>query len=383
MKHQIILLLCLALALPTTSIAQRGKRYKRLKKAKVEAPAENPKFTAMLPSTAKITIIDSIVVDSVSYLECIFTNKEEGSIHLYQDFYREGKGNIVYVNQFENRRIYSKLNEATGHMVLYQSYRLSNEWTVGEPLRGIDNNGLLTDFDFPYLMPDGITLYFSAKGEESLGGYDIYRTRFDADKGRFLKPENLGLPFNSEQDDYMHIIDEQNQLGYFVSNRRQPQGATCVYTYIPSESRFTVDASDEKLRSLARIDRIADTWTNRTQRDAALDRKSAVMEQVFNKKMQYKKPKFKFVINDEVTYTQMTDFKHEENRVNMEKLLDLQKQLTVLEASLDKARNYYAKASSLERQELNPEILQGEQQIITIHKTIRQLEKTIRNSENQ
>ncbi len=382
MKHQIILMLCLALALPSTSLAQRKKR-KSAKKIKIEVPVENPKFTAMLPSTAKVTIIDSVVVDSLDYLESILTNKEEGTIHLYQDFYREGTGGIVYVNQLGNRRIYSKLNEATGHKILYQSFLLSNEWTIGDPLHGLDNNGMLTDFDYPYLMPDGVTLYFSAKGEESLGGYDIYRTRFDADAGRFLKPENIGLPFNSEQDDYMHVVDEQNQLGYFVSNRRQPKGKTCVYTFIPFESRVIVDASDEKLRSLARIDRIADTWTDRSLRNEAFNRKSAVLEQAFKNKIHFKKPKFKFVINDDVTYTSMTDFKYDENRENMEKLLDLQKQLTVLEASLNKARNYYTKASSLERQELNPEIIESESQIVTIHKTIRQLEKTIRNSENQ
>ena len=347
------------------------------------APKENPKFTAMLPSTAKLCIVDSVVVDSLDYLNAIYENHEEGHLTTYRQFFNKEGDGIVYVNQLGNECIYSLFDERVGYKRLFHSDLLDKEWSNGELLKGIDDNEQLRDFDFPYLMPDGVTLYFAARGSESLGGYDIYRTRFDADAGKYLKPENLGLPFNSEQDDFMFVVDEQNKLGYFVSDRRQPQGKTCVYTFVPFESRTLASASEDKIRSLARIDRIADTWSSREEREAAYRRKIEVMEQAKGEQSVTGEPKLNFVVNDNLTYSKMSDFRHAQSRSNMKQVLDLRKQLTEREQALAKLRTKYTRASSLEREDLNNLILQSEEQITMIHKQIRLLEKTIRNTENQ
>lgn len=382
MNYKFLLIGCLSFLLPFSANAQH--RVKRVKRpVVVTAPKENPKFTAMLPSTAKLCIVDSVVVDSLDYLNAIYENHEEGHLTTYRQFFNKEGDGIVYVNQLGNECIYSLFDERVGYKRLFHSDLLDKEWSNGELLKGIDDNEQLRDFDFPYLMPDGVTLYFAARGSESLGGYDIYRTRFDADAGKYLKPENLGLPFNSEQDDFMFVVDEQNKLGYFVSNRRQPQGKTCVYTFVPFESRTLASASEDKIRSLARIDRIADTWSSREEREAAYRRKLEVMEQAKGEQSVTGEPKLNFVVNDNLTYSKMSDFRHAQSRSNMKQVLDLRKQLTEREQALAKLRTKYTRASSLEREDLNNLILQSEEQITMIHKQIRLLEKTIRNTENQ
>ena len=56
------------------------------------------------------------------------------------------------------------------------------------------------------MLSDGLTLYFAAQGPESIGGYDIFMTTYDAAEGRFLKPENIGMPFNSTANDYAWLL---------------------------------------------------------------------------------------------------------------------------------------------------------------------------------
>lgn len=382
MRKIILTSLLMALILPTPLLAIKKKNTRKPKVVKV---MEDPKFTAMLSSTAQVIIIDSMVVDSTDYMNAIHVNNEEGRIASYQEFFRERGTGMVYINELGNKCIYSKFDGELGGKYLFQSDLLSDGWTIGEPLKGIDADGQLYDFDFPYLMPDGITLYFSAKGGNSLGGYDIYRTRFDIDEGKFLKPENLGLPYNSAADDYAYVIDEQNKLAYFASNRRQPAGSTCVYTFIPTDVRKMYSNIDEDtIRSRARIDRIADTWTDKTELYAAQQRLSKVANSVSDQQVKSSaSTKFEFIVNDRRVYTKLSDFKARDNKKRMQDLLALQQQVATLKISLDKSRDYYATAPIHERAKLKPEIQQSEYQLERLNAQIHTLEKTIRNTENQ
>lgn len=378
MKKLFIFITCLLLVSPVSISAQR----KAVKKQGKNVVADDPKFLSMLNSTAQLTVIDSIVVDSASYLDAILANPEEGRVTTYDRFF-EGEGKeIVYLNEIGNKCIYSGYDEDLETKVLYQRTLLGDGWTYGEELQGLNEDGRLYDFDYPYLMPDGVTLYFSAKSVDGLGGYDIYRTRFDADKGTFLRPENLGLPFNSSADDYMFVIDEENQLGYFATNRRQPKGKTCVYTFIPLDTRKTVSTDNPNLRSLANLEKISDTWNDANLIKTSLRRKEQVEKLAIAKRTSVRSESFQFVINDSTVYTKMNDFKMPASRQLMRDIIDHKKQLSLLEVSLQKTRNYYATASAEEKKKLAPEILESEKQEELLRNAIIRKEKTIRNTEN-
>ena len=64
---------------------------------------------------------------------------------------------------------------------------------------------------------------------------------YDADSARFYKPENIGLPYNSTGNDYYCIINEFDSIGWLVTDRRQPEGKVCIYTFVPSTSRTIYD----------------------------------------------------------------------------------------------------------------------------------------------
>ena len=79
---------------------------------------------------------------------------------------------------------------------LYTSDKLGDEWSQPLLLEGI-NEGI-SEAAYPFMLTDGTTFYFAGKGDESIGGYDIFMTRYNSQTGRFLNPENIGMPFNSE-----------------------------------------------------------------------------------------------------------------------------------------------------------------------------------------
>lgn len=385
MTRSILFFTIIALLTPTALMAQKKKAAKRNPPKVVVAPkpepVEDPKFVTMLESTEQLVVIDSIVTDSARFLNAICVNSEEGQLGYAK---KDDAMSIVYTNELGNRRIIADRN-VKGQMRLYQSDKVGGKWSVPEELKGLNNKKQFTDIAFPYMMPDGVTLYFAARGSSGLGGYDIYRSRFDAEKGSFLLPENMGLPYNSDADDYMLAIDEQNQLGYFATSRRQPKGKVCVYIFIPSKERKILNTqaySPDKLRSLAKLEKISSTWGNGNARKQAMKRRQKVLQNAGTMKISGQ-AEFSFVINDQKTYTRFSDFRLAENKVRMRTLLDKQDQLATLLASLQKSRDYYAKGTPDERTMLTKEILSAERQQEELENTIRQLEKQIRNTENQ
>lgn len=383
-KSLTILLLLLLLGIcPTT--AQRRKAVRK-RVVKVAVPVENPRFTEMLNSTQKVIFIDSMIVSQDVLLTAINTNPEEGKIATYDQFFKtKGQPNaFVYVNELGNKCIFSMSDN--GVMKLYSSDLLGNEWSTPEPLRGLDAEGL-TDMNYPYMLPDGQTLFFAARKGDALGGLDIYRTRFDNENNHFLTPENIGLPFNSEADDFLYVICEHDSIGFFATNRRQPQGQVCVYIFIPTESRHVYDASsidNATLKSYARINRIRDTWGNNKARTSALRRLAQLRSsntQAKTNASRQNKEDLCFFIDDNTVYHHLTDFKDPDNPSRMSELQNMQRELSEVELALQQARDKYVKVSKKQQEQLRDHIIKNEQKQLSLKRQIRDLQKEIRNRE--
>lgn len=367
------------------SASAQKKKAKVRKTAKVEAPQENPRFTEMLQNTQRVMIIDSIVIQREQLLSAILTNSDEGRLSTYTDFFHApGQAyDVVYVNELGNRCVFS-MKDATGQMRLYACDLLGNEWSKPEMLRGLAENGL-TDMGFPYLMPDGQTLYFAARGGNGLGGYDIYHTRLDVESGQYLKPENVGLPFNSEADDFLYVVSEQDSIGFFATSRRQHEGMVCVYTFVPTKNRSVYDINSmggATVRRMANILKIADTWGNGKRREQAMARLQNMKARAMaNKPAAKPKDYFSFEVDDHTTYHHMRDFRDPDNATRMRELLSMQKMRSSMKDKLDRARNDYAQGTVLERNRLHPDIIEQEGQLHQLTQQIRFLEKEIRNKE--
>ena len=378
-------ILAIALLLPLSISAQ--KRKKRVKKPVVEVPQEDPRITSMREMTQQITIIDSIVTDKDQLLSQLLLSDETGRILSSSAFWGKGDSTTVFVNEMGNKAYFSQPDDSLKQQ-LCTSDLLGGEWSKPQLLNGISEG--ISETAYPFMLADGLTFYFAGKGEESIGGYDIFMTRYDAHNNSFLKPENIGMPFNSEANDYLFAIDEYAHIGYFVSDRRQPEGKACLYIFIPQASRKTYDPivyTPAEIRGFADISSIADTWGNGEERSAALARYQAISINNMKATNTDAQPddntvaSLELVINDALTYSSARDFRSREAAVLYKQLIEARQQLCLLNEQLEKSRSFYPQAVGAEKKSLQREILQAEAEVIKLHSHIQSLEKEARNAE--
>ncbi len=337
-------------------------------------------YDDMLDTTARVLVIDSVVVEDDGYLQSMPIGGESGRLLTYEEFWNDSgqPGCYAYVNEFGNWAVFSRRDEG-GRTSLYTADRLEGKWTNVTPARGLDEG--LWDANHPFMMPDGVTLYFTAAGTDNLGGHDIYVTTYDADSARFNKPENMGLPYNSSANDLYLAVDEFNSLGYLVTDRRQEEGKVCVYTFVPPTSRRTYmdeGIGEARLRSLADLESIEDTWYDRAQVDAARQRKERAMRQ----RRAQGAPRMEFFINDAVVYTSDNDFRLGKNRERYAELCQGRESLEADMARLEDCRMRYAQGGAVARDELSREIPALEEDVARRRQYLKELEKDIRNTEN-
>jgi len=85
------------------------------------------------------------------------------------------------------------------------------------------------DDDHPFMHPDGRTFYFSSKGHNSMGGYDVFRAVYDKGLDTFGRPENLDFAVNTPDDDIFYLTDPEHKEACFASGRNSRQGQLHVY----------------------------------------------------------------------------------------------------------------------------------------------------------
>ena len=150
-----------------------------------------------LHSTACITFIDSIAIGKKDVVESLMLGNECGTREMFANFFNQTDTLMrpVFINQLQNRRLYAR-QAKDGHMRLCGQELIGSEWTAEKELEGLQTEDG-EEMNYPFMLADGVTLYYAAKTAEGLGAYDIYMSRYDVDNHTFLAPENGGTPFNS------------------------------------------------------------------------------------------------------------------------------------------------------------------------------------------
>lgn len=130
-----------------------------------------------------------------------------------------GDENVLYFS--------SNKPSGLGGRDLYSIRKLPDgKWANAQNLGPGINTAL--DDDAPFIHPDGRTLYFSSQGHNSMGGYDIFRTIMQ-DDGSFSRPENIGYPINTADDDIYFVLSASGERGYYSSFRLDGYGEKDIY----------------------------------------------------------------------------------------------------------------------------------------------------------
>ncbi|MBE6284727.1 MAG: tetratricopeptide repeat protein [Mediterranea massiliensis] len=336
----------------------------------------------MLKGVEKICVIDSVVVDKANFLEAYHISAESGSLHMYNDYFEGNATNdgIVYQTEMGNKIYYSEqLNDSTTS--IFFSDKLLDDWSKGTPLSSTINSG--QHVNYPYVLTDGVTIYYASTGNNSMGGYDIFVTRYNPSSGNYLAPDNLGMPFNSPYNDYMLALDEYANLGWFASDRYQPEGKVCIYIFIPNDIKevYDYDNTDaDELRRLARLTAISDSWKDEDALNNAKQRLQVVrsMERGTD---ETKEPEFFFIINDQLTYHHPNDFQSPQAKELFRQYCQLELDYLRMDEKLEQLRMQYGEGNQTKKDQLAPTILDLENYIFKLKEQVDQTAKEVRKHE--
>jgi len=118
-------------------------------------------------------------------------------------------------------------DEATGKDIFIRRRLPDGSWGQPQMIAGAVNT--LEDEDFPYMHPSGKYLYFSSRGHNSMGGYDIFMSRYNPNTNLYGKPENVDFAISSPDDDLFYVVDSLYQNAFFASSRQSENGKLHVY----------------------------------------------------------------------------------------------------------------------------------------------------------
>jgi hypothetical protein len=130
---------------------------------------------------------------------------------------------VVYLPRNGERVYFSSYGDGGNGRDIFFVNRLPNgSWSKAQPMPSPINTEY--DEDYPFLHPNGKTLYFSSKGHNSMGGYDVFKTTYNTETQTWSKPENLDFPINSPDDDILFVTDSLEKTAFFSTGRYSPYG---------------------------------------------------------------------------------------------------------------------------------------------------------------
>jgi len=137
------------------------------------------------------------------------------------------------LNQEETRLYFSSNMEGTIGLSDIWYVDIHKNGSYGTPINMGSEINTEERETFPFIS-DNNTLFFSSDGHVGLGGLDIFKV---SDNDLVHKEIiNLGLPINSNQDDFGFIVNEQEKIGYLSSNRDGNNGSSSDDIYLITEN---------------------------------------------------------------------------------------------------------------------------------------------------
>lgn len=327
------------------------------------------RIAEMLDRVQNIEVIDSIDVDAEEFFRHYPLSSAAGRFggpEMLPEGFPSGPQTMVHMPESGNRMVWSAPDADGNLRLMGSSALLGGEWEDAVPLgEELAEGG---DAVYPYLMPDGITLYYANDGSGSLGGFDIFLTRQGEDG--YLQPANVGMPFNSPYNDYLLVIDEFTGAGWFATDRNRHPGKITIYTFIPQDLRINVSPDNPNLASLARLDRIS--LTHKEGADYSAVRQAIKEGQAMNTADKLT-PDFLFSLPGNRVYTSLSDFSNPRAQEAMETYLEKERKFHNITDRLQQLRLQYASGDRSQA----PLILQIENSLDAARAELASLRQTV------
>ena len=330
------------------------------------------KAKQMLKAVEDVVFIDSLVIPKDSVFECIKLHSVNGEIlPLRQLFPDQGDSmSIAYITERKDRIFYDDSTAENGWDI-FSMNRMMNNW---EKIDLVKNLNQPSNERFPYVLNDGITIYFASDGYNSIGGYDLFVSRYHFASESFFAPEPLPMPFNSVYNDYFYIIDEYVGRGFLVTDRYAGKDSLAIYTFLPGNTRKILSGkTEEETLDYARLASIA-----LTQEGINTDSVRKIMKERYqyenNIEMQEiddtESEQLRFLIRDNIVYQSENDFKSDDARQAYLQYLRMKARYNSLKTQIEADRLNYTGKDNPEQQELTTKILNAEWALLFLERDI-------------
>lgn len=332
------------------------------------------RLRTMMARVEALEIVDSISVPKSDFFKAYRLSPEAGRILPPDALGRAGidarYDSVSTVFMPQNRRELLWAQPDTAGVSQLWGAGFLDDGTVDRPAPLDDVLADGAPAAYPFLMPDGMTLYYASVQDDGLGGYDIFMSRRESD-GTFMQPQNMGLPYNSPYDDYMLAIDESNGLGWFATDRNHVPDSLTVYVFVASPVRVNVDAQSDDLAARARLSDISVTQREGVNYRQMLADKTmrsdtnSVRAKIFNLDLG----------NGTVAHT-LADLPGNRSREAMLEYLGAQDEIERCSAELDDLRRRYHSGEC----DLAPRIMEAESRLSHLRRTATRLRNAVINA---
>lgn len=172
-----------------------------------------------------------VYVSKLKFYNGIFMSKKENGYwsipkNITSDLVANGEVNTLYLSQ-DGKLLLIARND-NDDFNIYQSRYNTNKGKWGEIEKFSKNINTKYKESHACLSPDGNTIFFSSDKPGGFGGLDIYYSQKD-EKGDWTAPLNLGKPVNTDYDETCPYITENVQELYFSSKGHNTMGGYDIF----------------------------------------------------------------------------------------------------------------------------------------------------------
>jgi len=144
---------------------------------------------------------------------------------------------VVFSYDESVKFVSSERDGGFGGLDIYYSEKIGD--TIWSPLKNL-GSGINTpyDDDVNYYDKKNNTLYFSSKGHSGIGGFDIFKSKYENDK--WNAPMNMGYPVNTPFDDVFYVMTHRYNRAYYSSSRNDGLGGLDLYRLTFADERSSL-----------------------------------------------------------------------------------------------------------------------------------------------
>lgn len=140
---------------------------------------------------------------------------------------KEKFSSFLFVDETGKWLSYSGPGKNSGKEIYIASRKNSNEWHEAVPVKF--EKPFLLAAENPVVTENGTQLHFACNAFNSMGGYDVYESQWDAVRGIWTYPRPLPVPVNSPADEMIFIPMVKEKKAVLLSNLNSAVNQTGVY----------------------------------------------------------------------------------------------------------------------------------------------------------